>query len=1859
MTKRWLSLVLVLTMLATLFTGASAAGTSRGVNDPRLTFVPVFGNSVLDLTNNKTTTRNITVGQFYADGVALSSNLQLNTLGLKLVLRNSDMTPVNNGTEDWTYNVTVNSIGAVNVTGIKYEEFESTILALGKAGGKMTLDITASGAYDALNANGVFNMGTLNAINNKEIDAGSWQIVTPISGVSVTASSTSPSTDVNIGTGNTTISMYGKGLGATFSSVVTPSNAAVDSYEWTMRSGDDKVVAFDGRTDQSSVGITSVGTGVAMITLTVKNATQTMVARSWTVQVLDYWDPNFSIAPLVQGAGNNNTGSSDTDAIGIAEGTRIQLVANTGTRDTGSVFNWTHSKTADAVTVNNGAVELIRGKNQVGDTFRVTATNSSNSSRPQKHIWFTVVAESSISHAKPSFIIGNNVVGNSTQVSNSGETLTISGTQSNARYIYVATSTTLTDAQALAALQGSGVRSYTGPITLTNRETANYYAMAVGNADASKVASLELTVKVAPVGFSVSNAHLTEIKGNNTLTFAGSMVNASEAYYDQVLWEISTPNGGEAVVNGVTVDNANAATIVAKSISVKVTQAVSGGTVVVVATPAKAQSDKYSSLAQTITLAMAEIQTLRLSGPSPIAVRVGERIVLGDVTVPADASNQVINYSTNTTNTTTAGEIEIESSATPTTIVGKKAGQVNVVLTQGSLTHTIVVNVQQEGTKTTDPVISPAGKKFEDGNGEISISCSTVDAQIFYTIDGTTPIASATGSSILYSGPFTLPVNQVTTVQVIAVDTNKAPSNIVSAVFDTTVTAKSIRLDGDRRIEGSGDVNASAASANAGVGLVTATLTSSDPAAVNAPKNSSITWTVAPEGIVKVVPQSVNAGSEYNQQALVVGLKPGKATITAKTPDVAASATFEVEVTEVRPVAIRVVDGNAISSEGSTPLDRHLPLTSIFVDANNNEMKNVTNKAVAWRSTNQSVAIVDADGMVTPVSMGTTEIYVTSVALSSGNVPVSHTFKLTVQAASNIIDAPRITNNVSTTTYNLEKEATITITNLTIGATIYYTLDGTTPTTSSPVYTGPFKLHKDSTINVLVVKGTAQAKAGPVRYTFDIKASEVKITNAPTQMVVGDTIKLNAVLSPEFVSDSNKTLTWNATPTTIVKVDANGDVTAIGPGRVTIGVTAIGGKTDTVIINVLPLEVEAITVMPNSIDITIGEARLVSASIRPAKASDKALTWDSSNRAVATVATVNGQMTVTGISAGEATITATSNNGKSGSILVTVDPDPEVLPHEPVGTPVFVPAADRTIKVIEGESLVKVLGKLEPATGETWEQIRAYYAVSVTSTQLQTFGAFINVERDGTLTLYIPNAEVGLTSFDFTWRLTMKAGRNGLGTLNGLNRTVTGNAVTVVPKPQSIVLDAPALDDVIITEASNMATRIMGRITNYSEFVNAGIALDVVTDVQFKGKVPAQDRAAIRGFSTEIAANGDIVLTVKDAPMGMFEVVVTINADGCKLVSTKPVKVTVNVGEEYLTDKEAVDLAKVIIEALTIELTAEQAATEQSAKEAIAKAINDAIGASLITVTADDITLEGFGEGDSFTFTVTLKRGDEANVAMGTVSVKTEEPTDPEQPEQPVDPEQPATPTTIKVSVNAASGMWPNGTGNNLARADRTVQFVLEGATATRWTSSKPKVISINATTGVATLRKLGAKVTITATYQDENGATGTVTMTNVAVRKVATAMRFQVRSGSKWVNVPAAGLNIREGVTRRLRLVTRTPSSGKKYGTTFATVDTSVIRLAVNGYKINSITAIGVGSDVVTATTFNGVSASMNVNVRSKDAPGGDDVLEFEELEDLLEDAFEDELDDDFEIEEAIEETIEEVVEEVIEISEVVEIED
>lgn len=166
----------------------------------------------------------------------------------------------------------------------------------------------------------------------------------------------------------------------------------------------------------------------------------------------------------------------------------------------------------------------------------------------------------------------------------------------------------------------------------------------------------------------------------------------------------------------------------------------------------------------------------------------------------------------------------------------------------------------------------------------------------------------------------------------------------------------------------------------------------------------------------------------------------------------------------------------------------------------------------------------------------------------------------------------------------------------------------------------------------------------------------VYLNKATTSILVGKSETLTAAILP--TSATNQGVTWASSNTGIATVTQEGLVTGIAAGTASITVTAADTANGTqtasceVTVTAETVSVTGITLTKASTSILVDGAELLSATISPTNATNQTVTWTSSDTAIVTVSQVG---LVTGIAAGTATITVTTEDGsKTASCGVTV-----------------------------------------------------------------------------------------------------------------------------------------------------------------------------------------------------------------------------------------------------------------------------------------------------------------------------------------------------------------------------------------------------------------------------------------------------------------------------------------------------------------------------------------------------------------------------------------------------------------------------
>ena len=172
----------------------------------------------------------------------------------------------------------------------------------------------------------------------------------------------------------------------------------------------------------------------------------------------------------------------------------------------------------------------------------------------------------------------------------------------------------------------------------------------------------------------------------------------------------------------------------------------------------------------------------------------------------------------------------------------------------------------------------------------------------------------------------------------------------------------------------------------------------------------------------------------------------------------------------------------------------------------------------------------------------------------------------------------------------------------------------------------------------------------------EVHVTGVSVSPATLSLVEGTSDQLRATVTPSDAA--NKSVSWTSSATAIATVDNTGKVTAVSAGTATITVkTADGGKTATCAVTVTTkvIPVTGISIEEGATaEVEEGKTVTLTAKVQPDNATDKTVTWTSSNKAIATVA----DGVVTGVAAGQAVITAKAGDKEATCTVTVKRPEP-------------------------------------------------------------------------------------------------------------------------------------------------------------------------------------------------------------------------------------------------------------------------------------------------------------------------------------------------------------------------------------------------------------------------------------------------------------------------------------------------------------------------------------------------------------------------------------------------------------------------
>jgi len=636
----------------------------------------------------------------------------------------------------------------------------------------------------------------------------------------------------------------------------------------------------------------------------------------------------------------------------------------------------------------------------------------------------------------------------------SAQTVTITDATSGTTIYYTTNGTTPTTAST----------TYSSAITVSATETVEAIATASGYSQ-SAVGSAAYTINGAVATPTFSPAAGT-YSSAQTVTISDATAGAT-IYY--------TTNGTTPTTASSTYSSA---------ITVSVTE-----TLEAIATKAGYSNSAVGSAAYTINGAAAT------PGFSPAA---GTYNSAQTVTITDATSGATIYYTTNGTTPTTASSTyssAITVSATETLkALATHSGYSNSAV--GSAVYTL---------KAATPGFNPAAGTYSSAQ-TVTITDATSGASIYYTTNGSTP----TTASSVYSSAIT--VSATETLKALATHSGFSNSAVGSAVYTLqaatpgfspaagtyssaqTVTITDATSGASIYYTTNGSTPTTASSVYSSAITVSATETLKALATHSGYSNSAVGS--AAYTITSAVPTptfSPAAGAYGPAQSVTISDSLSGSTIyyttNGTTPTTASSVystAINVSVTEtLEAIATHsgytqsAVGSAAYTINGAAATPGFSPAAGAYGPAQSVTISDATSGATIYYTTNGTTPTTASSVYSTAIPVSVTET-LEALATHSGYSNSA------VASAAYTINGAAATPGFSPAAGAYGPAQSVTISDATSGATIYYTTNGTTPTTASSVYSSAIMVSATETLEAIATaSGYSQSAVGSAAYTIN------------------------------------------------------------------------------------------------------------------------------------------------------------------------------------------------------------------------------------------------------------------------------------------------------------------------------------------------------------------------------------------------------------------------------------------------------------------------------------------------------------------------------------------------------------------------------------------------------------------------------------------------------------------------------------------------------------------------------------------------------------------------------------------------------
>ena len=318
-------------------------------------------------------------------------------------------------------------------------------------------------------------------------------------------------------------------------------------------------------------------------------------------------------------------------------------------------------------------------------------------------------------------------------------------------------------------------------------------------------------------------------------------------------------------------------------------------------------------------------------------------------------------------------------------------------------------------------------------------------------------------------------------------------------------------------------------------------------------------------------------------------------------------------------------------------------------------------KSTEWSSSNTGVVSVDKDGKVSAVGIGTANVVIKVVGQdnseASDSIVVNVISRYTSVNSVTLVDT---NNNTLSNSMNLNIGEEVTIkflinpSNVTLKETNWTNSDSSKVSMKDSVGYALIKgIEVGSSDIEITVKDydgnvkTDSVKVNVINSNQPVLVSSIALSPTSVTLNPNGTYKFNVTVSPS--NATNKGVTWSSSNTNVVGVDQNGNIKALKDGTAKIRVTAKDGsgkyaEASVTVESSKPTNilVTSVSLNASTVKMYVGQSYQLIHTIKPSNATNKGVTWSSSNTNVVSVS--NGK--IVGKSSGKARITVTTNDGR-------------------------------------------------------------------------------------------------------------------------------------------------------------------------------------------------------------------------------------------------------------------------------------------------------------------------------------------------------------------------------------------------------------------------------------------------------------------------------------------------------------------------------------------------------------------------------------------------------------------------------------